>query len=127
MCFNFCELRGNHKSILPYKIAIEKAINDKKFLEIQNEYRKLDDEAFDIANRFGDYKKLTKEESIQMYNEIKPQLDNIRDKRNEYVANIVKNEREKMNASKEINKFKEELINENVENFEEEDEYEENI
>lgn len=127
MCFNYCELRGNHKSILPYKVAIEKAINDKEFLKIRNEYSKLDEKAFDIVGRFGEYKNLTKEESKNMFSEIKPKIDKLRDLRNEYVANIVKNEREKMNASKEINKFKEELINENVENFEEEDEYEENI
>ena len=132
MCFNYCELRGNHKSILPYKVAIEKAINDNRFLEIRNEYRKLDEKGFYIVNRFDEYKNLTKEESKKMYIEIKPKIEKLRDLRNEYVANIVKKERENISSPKELKKYIEEYIGiyeeeHNNENTKEEEEDEEVI
>lgn len=104
MCFYNCELRGNHKSILPYKEAIGQVIYDEAFSKIRNEYSKLDDKAFDIANRFGEYKNLTKEESEKMYKELEPELKRLRNARNEYVANIVEKERRKIIGPKEFAK-----------------------
>lgn len=101
MCFSNCSLRGNHKSIVVYSKAINKAINEKLFIDIRKEYDLLEEKAFAIANRFDQYKNLTKEESQRFYNEIKPKLDELRNKRNEYVANIVKEEREKILQIKE--------------------------
>ena len=46
LCFYNCQLRGNHKSIVIYKEAIEKAIYDKEFIEIRNEYDELSNQAF---------------------------------------------------------------------------------
>lgn len=102
ICFYNCQLRGNHKSILPYKEAIEKAIYDEEFTKIRNEYDKLDDKAFDIANRFGEYKNLSKEESEKMYKELEPELKRLRNRRNEFVADIVKKERKKIIGPKEL-------------------------
>lgn len=96
MCFSSCSLRGNHKSIVVYSKAIDRAINEKEFIDIRREYDLLDDKAFAIANRFDQYKNLTKEESQRLYDEIKPKLTELRNKRNEYVANIVKEERIKI-------------------------------
>lgn len=110
MCFYNCELRGNHKSILPYKEAIKKAIYDETFTKIRNEYSKLDDKAFDIANRFGEYKNLTKEESEKMYKELEPELKQLRNRRNEYVANIVEKERRKIIGPKEFSEGVYEVI-----------------
>lgn len=110
MCFYNCELRGNHKSILPYKEAIEKAIYDEKFTKIRTEYRDLDDKAFSIANRFDEYKSLTKEEAEEKYNELKPELEKLRNKRNEYVVDIVEKERRRINGPKEIAKGIYEII-----------------
>ena len=104
MCFYNCELRGNHKSVLPYKEAIAKAIYDAEFLKIRNEYMKLDDKAFDIANRFNEYKNLTKEEAKKRYKEIEPELNRLRNKRNDYVVNIVEKERKKILGPKELKK-----------------------
>lgn len=94
LCFYNCELKGNHKSIVPYKEAIEKAIYDKDFIEIRNEYDKLSNKAFDIANGFDEYKKLPKQQRDQLYEEIKSKVEGARNKRNEFVANIVKEIRE---------------------------------
>lgn len=102
MCFSYCELRGNHKSILPYKDAIDVAINRKDFNEIRNKYRELDDKAFDIANRFDEYKNISDEKKDKLYNEVNLERDNIRNQRNEYVAKIVEKERIKLNGPKEI-------------------------
>lgn len=102
MCLSYCRLKGNHKSILPYKEAIEKAIYDKDFKNIEIEYRKLDDKAFNIANRFDEYNHLTKTESEKMYKEIEPELKRLRNLRNEYIANIVEKERRKINGPKEL-------------------------
>ena len=52
LCFYNCELRGTHKSILPYERAINKAVDDNEFIKIRREYEKLDNKAFSIANRF---------------------------------------------------------------------------
>lgn len=101
MCFYNCELTGSHKSILPYSEAIKKAIYDKEFTKIRNEYEVLNDTAFEIANRFGEYKNLTKEESEKKYEEIKPELSRLRDARNEFVVNIVEKERRKIIGPKE--------------------------
>ena len=102
MCFYSCDLRGTHKSIIPYKNAINKAIDDKEFIKIRRQYRELDDKAFSIANRFDEYKNLTKEESQKMYSELEPELKKIRDKRNEFVVDLVEKERRKINGPKEI-------------------------
>lgn len=90
LCFYNCDLKGNHKSIIPYKVAIGMAIHEKEFIEIRNEYDELSDKAFDIANRFNEYKDLSKKQRDQLYNEIKPKVEETRNKRNEFVANIVK-------------------------------------
>ena len=63
MYFSNCDFRGSNESIMPYRIAIDKAMNDNEFIEIINEHRSLESEAIDIANRWGNYKDLTKEES----------------------------------------------------------------
>lgn len=102
LCFYNCELRGSHHSIIPYVKAIKKAVNDKEFLKIKSEYTKLNDKAFSIANRFDEYKNLTKEEAERMYNEIEPKVDEIRNKRNEFVANLVEKERLELNKPKEL-------------------------
>lgn len=94
LCFYNCELRGNHKSIIPYKEAIEKAIYDNDFINIRNEYDELSNKAFYIANGFDEYKKLPREQRKQLYNELKPKMDEARNRRNEFVANIVKEIRE---------------------------------
>lgn len=90
LCFYNCELKGNHKSIVPYKEAIEKAIYDKNFIEIRNEYDELSNKAFNIANGFNEYQWLSKKQRDQLYDEIKPKVEEARNKRNEFVANIVK-------------------------------------
>lgn len=102
MFFYNSDFRGNHKSIIPYSRAIEKVIKDKKFLEIRNKYDELNDKAFNIANRFDEYKELSKEESNNLYEEIEPDLKRARDLRNEYVAKIVGEERKRINGPKEI-------------------------
>lgn len=102
MCFYNCQLRGTHKSVLPFINAIDKALADKEFLKIKNEYARLDDKAFYIVNRFDGYKNLTKEESQKMYDNLKPELDRLRNKRNEYVANLVSIERGKILGPKEL-------------------------
>lgn len=94
LCFYNCELRGNHKSIISYKEAIEKSIYDKDFIEIRNEYDELSDKAFNIANGFNEYQWLSKKQRDQLYGEIKPTVEEARNKRNEFVANIVKEIRE---------------------------------
>lgn len=98
MCFSYCSLRGNHKSIVVYSKAIDRAINEKNFIALKREYDLLDDVAFSIANRFDQYKNLTKDESQRLHDEIKPKLIELRNRRNEYVANIVKEERMKING-----------------------------
>ena len=102
LCFYNCELRGTHKSILPYERAINKAVDDNEFIKIRKEYEKLDNKAFSIANRFDEYKNLTKEESQKMYEELEPELKRLREKRNEFVAELVEKERKQINSPKEL-------------------------
>ena len=104
LCFYNCELKGSPKSILLYKEAIEKAVNNKEFNQIRNQYDELSDNAFDIANGFGEYKELPKENRTQLYEELKPKVEEARNKRNEFVANIVKDIRE-------LKQIQEETIN----------------
>lgn len=114
LCFYNCELRGSHISIVTYKKAIEKAIYDKDFIGIRNEYDELSDKAFDIANGFNEYKELSKEQLVQLYDEIKSKVEEARNKRNEFVVNIVKEMREEKtktselvtNITKEVNEAK---------------------
>lgn len=94
MCFYNCELRGDHKSILPYKEAINRAIYDKTFIEIRNQYDELSDKAFAIANRFDEYKDLSETERKELYEELKPKVEIAKNKRNDFVANIAKEIRE---------------------------------
>lgn len=101
MLFYNCDLRGSHKSIIPYKNAIHTAINNKKFNDLRNEYNAMDDEAFEIANRFGEYKNISKEESEKLYQKIKPKVEELRKRRNEFVVNIVEDERRKIEKTKE--------------------------
>lgn len=91
--FDNCDFRGNNESIMPYKIAINEAMNNKKFIEIINECRKLESKVIDIANRLGEYKNLTKEESVALYNQFKPQAQKMKNKRNKFVIDIVSRER----------------------------------
>ena len=93
MYFSNCDFRGSNESIMPYRIAIDKAMNDNEFIEIINEHRSLESEAIDIANRWGNYKDLTKEESTAIYNEFKPKVQKAEDKRNEFVIKMIKKER----------------------------------
>lgn len=93
LCFYNCQLRGNHKSIVIYKEAIEKAIYDKDFIEIRNEYDELSNQAFNIANGFNKYQYLSKEQRDELYNEIKPKVEIARNKRNKFVANFVEETR----------------------------------
>lgn len=102
MYFYNCDFRGNHKSIIPYTRAIERAVNDKEFLEKRANYDELNDKAFYIANRFREYKDLSKEEANKLYEDIKPDLEKARDARNEYVAKFVAEERQKINGPREI-------------------------
>lgn len=117
LCFYNCELKGNHKSIVSYKEAIEKAIYDKDFIEIRNEYNELSDKVFDIANGFDEYKKLPKEQRDQLYEEIKPKVEGARNKRNDFVANIVKEIRESLKLEQIENKKIPESITLNFENI----------
>ena len=93
MYFSNCDFRGSNESIMPYRIAINKAMNNKEFIEIINEHRSLESEAIDIANRWGNYKDLTKEESTAIYNEFKPKVQKVEDKRNEFVIKMIEKER----------------------------------
>lgn len=102
MFFYNADYRGNHKSIIPYSRAFEKVMRDKEFLEIRKKYNELHNKAFHIANRFDEYKKLSKEEANKLYEEIKPEVEKARNLRNEYVAKIVGEERKKINGPKEI-------------------------
>jgi len=96
MLFSFCDLRGSHKSIIPYKNAIHTAINNKEFTALRNEYDALDNKAFEIANRFGEYNYISKQESEELYEKIKPEVEEARNRRNEFVVNIVEGERKKI-------------------------------
>lgn len=109
MYFEYCDFRGTNESILPYIKAISKAMNDKQFIDIVNETRVLNDKAFDIANRFGDYKDLTKEQSETLYNEFKPEVKKSEDKRNEFVAKIVQEERNSIFNNNKVKKEPKEL------------------
>jgi len=109
MLFYNCDLRGNHKSIIPYKNAIQTAINNKKFIDLRNEYNAMDNKAFEIANRFGEYKNISKQESEELYEKTKPRLEELRNRRNEFVVDIVEKERikiEEKEKSKELNQLK---------------------
>ncbi len=110
MCFSYCELRGNHKSIIPYFRAINKAMDDQNFIDIIKEYQKLNSKAFSIANRFDEYEDLTEDESKKMYNELKPKLKKLIDERNEFVVDLVEKERRKIIRPKEIAKGIYEII-----------------
>lgn len=93
MYFNNCDFRGSDESIIAYRIAINEAMNNKKFIEIIREHHSLESEAIDIANRWGDYKDLTKEDSIAIYNEFKTKVQKVEDKRNEFIIKMVEKER----------------------------------
>lgn len=96
MLFSFCDLRGSHKSIIPYKIAISTAVNNKDFNKLRNEYFVMDDKAMEISNRYGEYSNISKKESEELYQKIKPKVEELRKKRNEFVVNIVEEERRKI-------------------------------
>lgn len=90
MCLDNWDLYGNHQSIIDYKDAINKAIYEKDFINIRNQYDELSDKAFDIVNGFGEYKNISKEKRSKLYTEIKPQIEELKDKRIKYITNIVK-------------------------------------
>lgn len=102
MFFYNADFRGNHKSILPYKSAIDQAIHNKDFIEIRNKYDEMDNKAFNIANRFDEYKNLSKEEAHKKYLEVKPIVEELKNQRNEFVAELVESERTKINGPKEL-------------------------
>lgn len=101
MLFYNYDLRGTHKSIIPYKNAIQRTVYDKKFVELRNKYDEMEHKAFYIANRFGEYKNISKQESEKLYREIKPKVEELKQKRNEYVVDIVEEERKKKQEEKE--------------------------
>lgn len=103
MCFNYCDLRGNHKSVLPYIKAIEIAISNSDFNNIRKKHRELEDKAFYIANRMGEYRELSKEESEIKYLSMKPKLEKLKNERNDFVVELVEKERCRMNSPKELN------------------------
>lgn len=102
MFFYNADFRGNHKSILPYKNAINQAIYHKDFIEIRNKCSEMNNKAFSIANRFDEYKNLSQEKANKMYLEIKPIAEKLRNQRNEFVAELVEKERIKINGPKEL-------------------------
>ena len=106
MLFSFCDLRGSHKSVIPYKNAIHTAINNREFTALRNEYDTIQDKAFFIANRFGEYKNISKQESEELYEKIKPEVEELRKRRNEFVVNIVEDERRKIEKIKEAKQSK---------------------
>lgn len=90
MCLDNWEIRGSHSSIEAYKEAINKAIYEKEFIDIRNQYDELSDKAFDIANGFGEYKNLSKESRDKLYVEIKTKLETTKNKKIGYVLNILR-------------------------------------
>lgn len=109
MYFNNCDFRGTNESIMPYRIAISNAMNNKEFIEIINENRRLHDKVFDIANRFGNYKNLTKEESEILYKEFKPEVQKSEDKRNEFIIKMIEKERNSISKNSKVKKEPKEL------------------
>lgn len=93
MYFYNCNFRGNHKSIIPYTRAIERAVNNKEFIEIRAKYDELNDKAFYISNRCREYKDISKKEANELYEDIRPNLEKARNARNEFVAKFVAEER----------------------------------
>lgn len=109
--FDFCDFRGTNESVLPYRYAINKAMKNKEFIEILKETRSLNDKAFEIANRFGKYKNLTKEQSVALYNEFEPKVNEAENKRNEFVAKIVGEERKSILINKQVKRIPKEMKN----------------
>lgn len=98
MCLDNWEISGSHSSVEGYKKAINKAIYEKEFNDIRNQYDELSDKVFDIANGLGEYKNLSKESRDKLYIELKPQVETMKDKKIEYVLNILR----EIRKSKEI-------------------------
>lgn len=109
MCFNFCNLRGNHKSILPYKNAINNAMSDPKFIELLNKYHELDNKLYNIVFRKNGYEVLSDYDLRKERELTKSEIKRNRVERNEYVADIVKGERNKMLSQAENNINRENL------------------
>lgn len=106
MLFSFCDLRGSHKSVVPYKNAIHNAITNIEFAKLRNEYDIIQNKAFNIANRFGEYMNISKQESEELYEKIKPEVEMLRNRRNEFVVNIVEEERRKIQEQEKLKKSK---------------------
>lgn len=104
LCFYNCDLKGNHKSIIPYKIAIGVTYHEKEFIEIRNKYDELCYKVLNLVNGLGEYKELSKEQRDQLYEEIKPKVVQARSRRNEFVVNIVKEIRAKNGLEQRRNK-----------------------
>ena len=94
MYFSNCDFRGSHESIMPYRIAINEAMNNKEFIGIIKEHRSLESESIDIENRWGSYKALTKEQSKAMHNEFTPKVQKLEDERNKFIIKIIEKERD---------------------------------
>lgn len=106
MLFSFCDLRGSHKSVIPYKNAIHIALTNQEFARLRNEYDLIQDKAFNIANRFGKYMNISKQESEELYEKIKPEVEMLRNRRNEFVVNIVEGERRKIQEHENLKKLR---------------------
>lgn len=61
-CLDNWELKGNHQSVIPYRLAIHKAFEYKKFIIIYYNCCELEEKVFDIANGFGEYKNYSTDE-----------------------------------------------------------------
>lgn len=109
MCFEFCVLTGKHESVLPYRQAINRAINNNEFIEILKETHRLEDKKFEIANEMGDYKNLTKKQSKKLYDEVALKVKELKYKRNEFVAKLVQEERKSIFKNNKIKKEPKEL------------------
>lgn len=101
-CFDFCELRGNHKSVIPYRLAINEAMNSKRFEDIHYKCIDLERKVIDIANKYGDYKNITDEEKANIYESTKRELNEAIVDRNNYLLNLIKENRRKSSLPKEI-------------------------
>ena len=101
-CFDNCELRGNHNSILPYKNAINKAMNKKDFLDIYYKNIELEEKLIDVSNNYGEYKNISDEKKTILYEQINKEIYETLKKRNDYILNLIKMERESINKPKEL-------------------------
>lgn len=100
-CFDFCELRGNHKSIMPYRFAIKVAMNSKRFEDLHYKCIELERKVIDISNKYGDYKKFSDGERSNLYDSTKRELNEALEKRNNFILNLINENRRKIRLPKE--------------------------